>query len=303
MCLTDFVLMDGCPESDGGPMVDESGMTPDPLQRPFEWTRETQPSCIVRTGGRLGPCIDEEGNSYAVDVYRGKIDKIDVKGVSIPFVDLWELGLLDVEVIKDPAHLTTIRDIRTLPRAHFMSMRPMFPEVPVLVDGNGTVTFALLHRIFRCDDGGHLTQIAGTGDPGFGGDGGPATVARLNDVHDLIWHDGSLVLTDTWNHRVRRIRPDGLIETIAGTAKFFNSCTGGTAIGADIEVPQYLAASDTSELFVGTGFGGFVIQRIDRLGQIMTVQQVYADFSIEANSQVDLPRPAGASGKRRIRDR
>src|SRR5262245_17971377 len=74
------------------------------------------------------------------------------------------------------------------------------------------------HRILKLDRLGRLTVIAGTGEGGFSGDGGPAINALLNAPHDLAFDaEGNLLVADTFNHRIRRIDRQGVITTIAGS--------------------------------------------------------------------------------------
>src|SRR5262249_8572678 len=62
-----------------------------------------------------------------------------------------------------------------------------------------------------------ITTVAGTGVPGYSGDGGQATQARLNGPATVITAaDGSIYIADTSNHCIRRVTPDGLITRIAG---------------------------------------------------------------------------------------
>lgn len=63
-----------------------------------------------------------------------------------------------------------------------------------------------------------LTTIAGTGEPGFSGDGGPAAKAQLNQPHSIQFDpQGRLLICDIRNHRVRRVdMKTGLIETVIG---------------------------------------------------------------------------------------
>lgn len=81
--------------------------------------------------------------------------------------------------------------------------------VGVDVDAAGTIYIADTsnHRIRRVDaDTGIITTIAGSGTEGFGGDGGSATVADLNDPFAVAVDDfGNLWITDTDNHRIRRV--------------------------------------------------------------------------------------------------
>jgi sugar lactone lactonase YvrE len=73
------------------------------------------------------------------------------------------------------------------------------------------------NRVRRVDRHGVITTIAGSGVPGFAGDGGPATAARLNSPVGLaIDAGGNLYVADSGNNRVRRVDPHGVITTIAG---------------------------------------------------------------------------------------
>jgi sugar lactone lactonase YvrE len=68
---------------------------------------------------------------------------------------------------------------------------------------------------------GRISTVAGTGRPGFGGDGGPATEAQLRDPHSIAFDgSGRLYIADIGNHRIRRVDPKtGRIETIAGNGE------------------------------------------------------------------------------------
>jgi sugar lactone lactonase YvrE len=63
---------------------------------------------------------------------------------------------------------------------------------------------------------GIIETVAGTGREGFGGDGGPARLAAIAAPHALtIGTDGSIVIADSHNGRIRRIDPSGAIQTLA----------------------------------------------------------------------------------------
>lgn len=68
---------------------------------------------------------------------------------------------------------------------------------------------------------GKISTLAGTGKPGFGGDGGPATQAQFKQPHSIALDGrGGLYVADIGNHRIRRIDLNrGTIETIAGTGQ------------------------------------------------------------------------------------
>jgi uncharacterized protein (TIGR03437 family) len=82
--------------------------------------------------------------------------------------------------------------------------------------GNLYVAEAQGHRVRQVSPGGVIRTIAGTGQPGFSGDGGPATAAQLNAPYGLaVDNEGYLYIADLGNARVRRVAPDGKIVTVA----------------------------------------------------------------------------------------
>ena len=73
-------------------------------------------------------------------------------------------------------------------------------------------------RIRKIDRAGVITTVAGTGTPGFSGDGGPATQAKIDTPNGLILNGaGDLFFSDGGNNRVRKVDTNGIITTIAGT--------------------------------------------------------------------------------------
>jgi uncharacterized protein (TIGR03437 family) len=107
----------------------------------------------------------------------------------------------------------------------------------IAVDGMGVVYFAdqFNQRIRKVALDGTITTIAGDGNAGFGGDGGPATAASLNYPGGMtIDASGNLYVNDDLNFRTRFIAADGTISTIAGTGVQGFSGDGGPATGAEL---------------------------------------------------------------------
>ena len=80
------------------------------------------------------------------------------------------------------------------------------------MDGQGNLLIADSenHRIRRVDRDGIITTVAGTGQPGYSGDDGPATAAQLNGPYSIaLGADGSLYIADYYNRRVRHPYPAG----------------------------------------------------------------------------------------------
>lgn len=100
-------------------------------------------------------------------------------------------------------------------------------------DGGVYLSDQLNQRIRRIDPNGIINTIAGTGTAGFSGDGGPALQAQINFPGDIVAApDGNVYFIDQGNNRIRRIAPDGMITTFAGTGALGESGDGGPAMQA-----------------------------------------------------------------------
>jgi streptogramin lyase len=143
------------------------------------------------------------------------------------------------------------------------------------VASDGTIVFADTwnHRIRRVDGAtGIVATIAGTGEEGFAGDGGPATNARLNDpVGVAVGPHGTVYVADGSNHSVRRIGADGRITRVAGTGDAGGGGDGGPATTARLDLPNDVAVGADGTVFVAE-FQGRRVRRIDGAsGRIATV--------------------------------
>lgn len=83
-----------------------------------------------------------------------------------------------------------------------------------------------------------IDTLAGDGNAGYSGDGGPAGQARINNPFGLVRSaDGALYFCDTLNHSIRKITPGGIITTVAGTGRSGYSGDGGPARQARLNEP------------------------------------------------------------------
>jgi DNA-binding beta-propeller fold protein YncE len=91
----------------------------------------------------------------------------------------------------------------------------------MVLDTDGTIYLALRegNAIYRIDrKGGTLHHLAGTGEQGYSGDGGPARQAKLAGPKGLAYGTGMLYIADTESHVIRRISlKTGVITTVLGT--------------------------------------------------------------------------------------
>ena len=99
---------------------------------------------------------------------------------------------------------------------------------------------------------GIITTLAGTGDAGFTGDGGPVAQARLRYPQGVaVGADGNLYIADTFNHRIRRVGSDGIITTLAGTGDTYGFAgDGGPATQALLSHPQGVAVGADGNLYI-----------------------------------------------------
>ena len=122
----------------------------------------------------------------------------------------------------------------------------------VAVDSFGNVYIAdrLNHRIRRLAPDGTISTLAGSGNPGFGGDGGPASAAALNSPSAVaVDSEGNVFVADRSNHRIRKIDGSGTITTIAGTGAAGFSGDGGQGSNAQLNTPTGVAVDSAGHVF------------------------------------------------------
>jgi sugar lactone lactonase YvrE/tRNA A-37 threonylcarbamoyl transferase component Bud32 len=137
--------------------------------------------------------------------------------------------------------------------------------------GNAYVVCPAANRIVRIDPDGGLVTVAGSGVPGYSGDGGPATDAALNrPVAIAIDRTGNLYIADFLNNRVRVVDPAGVITTFAGNGDRTFSGDGWRARGVAVWSPSDVAVDDDGDVYVVES-ATHRVRRVDRRGIISTV--------------------------------
>jgi NHL repeat-containing protein len=99
---------------------------------------------------------------------------------------------------------------------------------------------------------GIIRTVAGTGQPGYSGDAGPATQAQLQEPNDIVLDgQGRAFIADVRDHRVRVVElTSGVITTFAGTGETGSGGDGGPANRAALWGPRALAFSSTGDLYI-----------------------------------------------------
>jgi sugar lactone lactonase YvrE len=109
-----------------------------------------------------------------------------------------------------------------------------------------------------------ISTVAGTGQPGFGGDGGPADKAQLRQPHSIAFStDGSLLICDIGNRRIRRVDlSSGTIDTFAGTGDAAPTRDGAPVAGTSLNGPRALTTDSAGNIYLALREGN-AVYRID----------------------------------------
>jgi RHS repeat-associated protein len=116
-----------------------------------------------------------------------------------------------------------------------------------------------------------IRAFAGSGLQGFLGDGLAAVDAKLNGPNGIaVASDGTVYIADTFNGRVRRVTPAGIISTVAGTGEFASGPDGGLASQTALNGPGGVAVAADGTLYIAEFFG-HKVRRVGSDGIITTV--------------------------------
>jgi sugar lactone lactonase YvrE len=205
------------------------------------------PATQARLNSPVGVAVDAAGNLFIGDRHNNRVRKVSPDGM-----------------------------ISTLARV----TDPIF--VALDQAGNLFIKERGASRVRKLSPAGLLTLVAGSGRAGFSGDGGPATEARLVGPGGIaVDAAGNLFFADHNNHRIRKVSPDGLITTVAGsgpTGRGTGASTGdgGFATEARLDGPGGLALDRSGNLFIAEGGDsrgrrGYRVRKVSAAGIITTV--------------------------------
>ena len=127
------------------------------------------------------------------------------------------------------------------------------------------------HKIRRVSSNGVISTLAGTGQAGGSGDGGPALLARLSSPTSVAVDGlGNVIVADTGSHAVRRVTGDGWIGRLAGAGERGFRGDGGPARRAGLDSPTSVAVGDDGTVYIADA-GNLRVRRVSRDGVIRTV--------------------------------
>jgi sugar lactone lactonase YvrE len=260
-----------------------------------DW-KENVPAMELPIGHPTGIAVAEDGTLYLATAVSGRVVRLDASGkaTSAASGEALRLGAADValdrngdllilengglKVFRSSAgKLTTIVSADTPVRQGGTAQPAVKSLSHLALDPQGrlVMTEGGQHRLLRLETDGHLEVIAGTGQPGFSGDGGPAGQALLNRPDSLaVDATGNVFVADTENRRIRRISPDGIITTVAGTdtspAVYPDNGDNGPATSARLINLQGLAVDAAGNVLFSDSYLKQV-RRIDKQGVITRV--------------------------------
>ena len=163
--------------------------------------------------------LDNAGNLYFLDQNATCVRKVDGSGVITTIIPY--TSITDQPPTGDGGPLSA---------ATFTTITSFVPDNA----GNFYISDNFAGEIRKVNASGIITTIAGTGVPGFSGDGGPATSAQLKAPYQVSFDQaGNIYIPDVGNNRIRKIDAAGIITTVAGNGTVGSSGDGGPAVNAE----------------------------------------------------------------------
>jgi streptogramin lyase len=119
-------------------------------------------------------------------------------------------------------------------------------------DGSLYICDTANHRIRKVTPDGRIATLAGTGEKGWSGDGGPATAAKLDEPYEVrLDPAGNVYWVERLSHCVRRLdAKTGVVSTVAGTGTAGFSGDGGPASKAELSDPHSIGFDKAGDLYI-----------------------------------------------------
>ena len=217
----------------------------------FRTSGDGGPATIAELNFPTRMALDPSGNLYIAEVDSHRIRKISTEGI----------------ISTGDGTPGFFGDGRLATSASLFHPRGLAVDAA----GNVFIADSRNNRIRKVSAAGIITTVAGNGQRGFSGDGGPAIDASLNSPFGVaVDTAGNLYIADSNNRRVRKVSPEGMISTVAGSGQRGFSGDGGPAIDASLVLPVDLALDGGGNLYIAD-FSNSRIRKVSPDGVITTV--------------------------------
>ncbi|MEO8126253.1 MAG: hypothetical protein ABI822_04120 [Bryobacteraceae bacterium] len=204
-------------------------------------------------GAPNGVAMDSKGNLYIADTLNLRIRKVDPSGI--------------ITTVAGNGKFRIAPD--NTPAANAFLLQP--EDVAMDSAGNLYIADTQTNRVAKVTPAGAPITFAGTGQYGFGGDGGPANKAFLTAPRGLAAAaDGSVFIIDSENFRIRKVAPGGTITTVVGNGLPGYTGDNGPSSKAQIQSARGLALDEKGNLYISDQ-GCHCIRMIDSAGIIRTI--------------------------------
>ena len=233
------------------------------------------PASVARLNAPVGIASDQSGNIYVADTNNGVIRKIDPSGTISTFAadptfsDLVSLatdsagnvysaddGACVIRKITPTGAISVVAGNFTCGyngdgiKATDAALSAPF-GVAVDARGNIYIGDTFNNRIRRINKSGIISTIAGTGDCGFSGDGGPARSATMcSPVGLTVDGTGNIYFADEFNYRVRKVSSSGKITTVAGSGIPGYNGENLPAVSTNFDDPVAVGIDNLGTIFV-----------------------------------------------------
>lgn|GEM_PF-3577099 len=156
--------------------------------------------------------------------------------------------------------------------------------------GNMYIADSANHCIHRIDNFGKIKTFAGNGTAGYSGDGGPATLATLDQPSDMTFdRSGNMYIADSGNNCIRKIATSGIITTVVGTGSNGYSGDGGDAALAQLNYPTAVAVDSNDNLYIADYSNSCIRKVVFNRLQNSAISPTTARLNKNTTYQTDVP--------------